>query len=143
MEDETSKQTHGQLEQTLADRIQVLYLNQLGHKPNKISCQLIDRMLTISIENSITKPVRLLAESGKHELAERARFNIHKAFKPQLKALIEEVIGVSVIDLLGDSKLDTGFTSMIAVLSDAPKLSDSCFLTKVKQQTMSDSIGDK
>lgn len=143
MEDETPKQTHGQLEQTLAERIQVLYLTQLGHKPNKVSCQMIDKTLTIIIENSVTKLVRLLAESGKYDLAERTRFSIHKAFKPQLKALIEEVIGVSVIDLLGDSKLDTGFTNMIAVLSDAPKLSDSSSLPKVKQQTMSDTIGDK
>lgn len=143
MEDETPKQTYRRLEQTLAERIQILYLTQLGHKLNKVSCQLIDKTLTIIIENSITKPVRLLAESGKHELAERARFNIHKAFKPQLKALIEEVIGVSVIDLLGDSKLETGFTTMIAVLGDEPKLSDSSSLPKVKQQTMSDAIGDK
>lgn len=143
MEDETPKPGHGQLEQTLENRIQVLYFTQLGHKPNKVSCHLVDKTLSIIVENSITKPVRLLAESGKQELAELARFNIHEAFKPQLKALIEEVIGVSVIDLLGDSKLETGFTSMIAVLATAPKVGDSSSLPKVKQQTMSDLNSDR
>lgn len=143
MEDGTPKQTHEQLEKTLAERIQVLYFTVLGHKPNKVSCQLIGTTLTIVVENSITKPVRLLAESGKQELAELARFNIHKAFKPQLKVLIEAVIGISVIDLLGDSKIQTGLTSMIAVLAAAPQVGDSSFLPKVKQQTMSDSSGDR
>ena len=122
MEDETQKLGHGQLEETLEDRIEVLYFTQLGHKPNKVSCHLVDKTLSINVENSLTKPVQLLAESGKQELAELARFNIYKAFKPQLQALIEEVIGVSVIDLLGDSKLETGLTSILAVLAAAPKV---------------------
>lgn len=122
MEDETPKPGHGQLEQTLENRIQVLYFTQLGHKPNKVSCHLVDKTLTVTVENSITKPVQLLAEIGKQELAELARFNIDKAFKTQLKALIEEVLGVSVIELLGDSKLETGLTTMLAVLAAAPKV---------------------
>lgn len=143
MKDKTSKQTLEQLEQNLSERIQVLYLTQLGHKPNKVSCQLIDKTLTIVVENPITQPERLLAQSGKTELAEQVRFNIHKAFQPQLKVLIEEVIGVDLIELVGDSQLQTGRTVIIAILAATPKLLTPPSLAHIEQQTVSDSDSDE
>ncbi len=125
MEDETSKPTYAQLEQNLSQRIQSLYLNDLGHEPYSVSCQLIDKTLTIIVENPITQLERFLAASGKQELAEELRVNIHKAFQPFLKALIEEVVGTSVIDLLGDSNFQTGRTSVIAILAATPKVGNS------------------
>lgn len=143
MERKTSKSTCEQLEQTLSEHIQVLYLTHIGHKPNRVSCQLIDKTLTNIIEDSISKPVRLLADSGKQELAEQVQFNINKAFEPQMQLLIEEVIGVRVLDLLSNSKLHTGCTTIIAVLAATPKLGNPSSLLKVKQQTLSDSNNDK
>ena len=122
MEDEKSQPPHGQLEQNLSQRVTVLYLTQLGHQPSKVSCQLIDKTLTIIVENPITQPERFLAKSGKKELAAQVRVTLHKAFQPQLKLLIEEVLRVSVIDLLGDSKLQTGRTTVIAILAATPKV---------------------
>lgn len=135
MEDKSSRPTYGLLEQHLAQRIQVLYITELGHKPNKVACQLLDKTLTITIENPITQPERLLVESGKQEFAEQLRSNIHKAFQPQLKALIEEVLGASIIEMLGDSQLQTCRTSIIAVLAATPQ--------KVKQHTMFDLNSDQ
>ena len=144
MKDKTSKQTLEQLEQNLSERIQVLYLTQLGHQPNKVSCQLIDKTLTIVVENPITQPEQLLVQSGKRELAEQVRFNIHKAFQPQLKVLIEDVIGVELIELVGDSQLHTGRTIIIAILAATPKMITPSTLAKTKQQqTVSDSDSDE
>ncbi len=142
MEDERVQPPHAQFEQSLSQRVMALYLTQLGHQPSKVSCQLIDKMLTIIVENPITQPERLLAESGKQEFAERVRFNLHKAFQPQLRALIEDVLKVSVIDLLGESKLQTGRTSVIAVLAATPKVDNPSSIPNVKQQRMSDSGSD-
>ncbi len=124
MEDKTSKPTYGQLEQNLSQRIQVLYLNHLGHEPNKVSCQLLDKTLTIIVENPITQLEMFLAASGKQETAEELRVNIHKAFQPLLKALIEEVVGTSVTDLLGNSNFQTSRTSVIAILATTPQVHD-------------------
>lgn len=107
----------GMLEQNLSQRIKVLYLTQLGHEPDKVECRLINQTLTIIVENPVTQPERVLLKSGKQEFAEQVRSKIHKAFQPQLKALIEEVVGTRVLDLLGDSKIQTGRTSILAILA--------------------------
>lgn len=125
MKGKTSKQIQEHLERSLATRIQALYLRELAHDPNKVSCNLSNKTLTIIIENTITQPERLLVESGKQEFAELMRFNINKAFESQLKAAIEETLGVSVVDLLGNSKMDTGITSIIAILAATPQPADS------------------
>ncbi|MEP0854746.1 DUF2294 domain-containing protein [Trichocoleus sp. DQ-U1] len=119
---DTSSPTRGQLERTLSQRIQALYRDQLGHQPSQITCQIFEEKIAIILENAITAPEQLLANSGQEELAEQVRTDLEKALEPQLKALIEEVVGVSVIDLLSDAKLDTGRTGTIAVLANAPKV---------------------
>ena len=119
---DTSSPTRGQLERTLSQRIQALYRDQLGHQPSQITCQIFEEKIAIILENAITAPEQLLANSGQEELAEQVRTDLEKALEPQLKALIEEVVGVSVIDLLSDAKLETGRTGTIAVLANAPKV---------------------
>ena len=119
---ETSGPTRGQLERTLSQRIQALYRTQLGHQPSKVTCQIFDEKIAILLEDSVTKPEQLLAQSGKEELAEQVRSDIDEVIQPQLKALIEEVMGIAVIDLLSDAKLDTGRTGSIAILADKPQI---------------------
>jgi len=119
---ETSGPTRGQLERTLSQRIQALYRTQLGHQPSKVTCQIFDEKIAILLEDSVTKPEQLLAQSGKEELAEQVRSDIDEVIQPQLKALIEEVMGIAVIDLLSDAKLDTGRTGSIAILADKPQV---------------------
>jgi uncharacterized protein YbcI len=117
--------TRGQLERTLSQRIQALYRNQLGHQPSKVTCQLFDEKLAILLEDSITQPEQLLVESGQEALAEQVRLDLDKALQPQLKQLIEEIVGVSVVDLLSNATLATGRTGTIAVLAAAPKVRNS------------------
>ncbi|MEP0798784.1 DUF2294 domain-containing protein [Funiculus sociatus] len=122
---DSSSPTRGQLERTLSQRIQSLYRTQLGHQPSQVSCQIFDEKLAIILENSITQPEQLLAQNGQEELAEQVRSDLKKALQPQLKSLIEEVLGVSVIDLLSDAKIETGRTGTIVVLSSAPQVRNS------------------
>ena len=114
--------TRGQLERTLSQSIQALYRNELGHQPSKITCQIFDSKIAIIMENSLTKPEQLLAENGKEDLAEQVRSDLEEVIQPQIKALIEKIVGIDVIDLLSDSKLDTGRSGTIAVLADSPAL---------------------
>lgn len=135
----TPTPTRGQVERTLAQRIQALYRDQLGHQPSKITCQLSDQNVVIIIENSITKPEKLLVKTGNEELAEEVRSDLDDAIAPQLKALIEETLNVTVIELLSDATLETGRTGIIAILTDSPTIrtatSDS---NKVSTKTSSD-----
>ncbi len=117
--------TRGQLERTLSQRIQALYRTQLEHRPSRVTCQIFDEKIAIILEDSITQPEQLLVKSGQEELAEQVRSELDEALQPQLKALIEEVVGVTVVDLLSDAKLETGRTATVVILAETPQLRPS------------------
>ncbi|MBD2431156.1 MULTISPECIES: DUF2294 domain-containing protein [Fischerella] len=129
-----STPTRGQVERTLAQRIQALYREQLGHQPSKVTCRLSDTNLVIVIENSITPPEQLLAQTGRHELAEQVRSDLDEAIQPQLKELVEDILHVSVVEILSDATLETGRSGIIAILSETPDLRDSASNTKMRKK---------
>lgn len=131
----TSTPTRGQIQRTLAQRIQALYRDQLGHQPSKVTCQLSDSNLTIILENSITQPEQLLAQTGRIELAEQVRADLDEAIQPQLKTLIEDILNVQVVELLSDATLETGRTGIIALLTDTPNIRNSPLTSKTKKKT--------
>jgi uncharacterized protein YbcI len=119
---DASSPTRGQIERTLSQRIQALYRTQLEHQPSRVVCQLFDEKIAIVLEDSITQPEQLLVSSGQEELAEQVRTELDEALQPQLKALIEEVVGVAVIDILSNAKLETGRTATVVILADLPRV---------------------
>lgn len=119
---DSSTPTRGQVERALSQRIQALYRNQLEHQPSRISCQIFDEKVAIILEDSITQPEQLLVNTGQEELAQEVRSEIDEALKPQIQSIIEEVVGVGVVDLLSNAKLDTGRTATVAILAETPKL---------------------
>ena len=118
-------QTQEQLEQKLLECIQSVYLKILGHQPQQISCKLLDKNLTVIIEDSITQPEQLLISSGKEELAQQVRSHIHLAFEPYLKSTIEEVTAIPLTDLIAQSSLDSGRTSIVAIFAQVPFITPS------------------
>jgi uncharacterized protein YbcI len=126
--------TSGQLERMLSQRIQALYRTSLGHQPGKVTCQLFESKVAIVVEDSITPPEQLLAEQGQRELAEQVRSGLDDVIQPQIKDLIEEVLNVTVLDLLADATLDTGRTGIIAILTDVPEVSNPTNIPKVKKK---------
>lgn len=114
--------TRGQLERTLSQRIQALYRNQLEHQPSRVTCQLFDEKLAIILEDSITQPEQLLVNNGQVELAEKVRAELDDVLQPQLKELIEEIVGVSVVDILSNAKLETGRTATVVILANPPQV---------------------
>ena len=75
--------------------------------------------------NAVTQPEQLLVNSGQQELAEKVRSDLDAAIQPQLKEVIEDVLGVPVIDLLSDAKLETGRSGTIAILGATPQFRDA------------------
>lgn len=134
---ETSQLTRKQIERLLAQRIQALYRTCLEHQPAKVTCQLFDEKLAVVIEGSVTPAERLLVNNGNAELASKVRFDLYKAFQPHMKALIEEVMGVSVVELLSDATLETGRLAAIAVLEQAPQFRNSESIPKVNKTSLS------
>lgn len=117
--------TRGQLERSLAQKVQALYRNELGQQPSKVSCQLCGEKFIIILEDSLTQPEQILAQGGQEDLAEKVRTNLDDFMKPQLKSLVEDIAGVNVTDLLSDVTLESGLTGIIAVLEEMPTLRSS------------------
>ena len=132
---QTMNPTSGQLERSLWQQIQTLYREYLGHRPGKVTCQLFDEKLAIVIENSITQPEQLLAEDGQDELVKQLREGLDDAIQPQLKALIERILSVKVVDVLTDATLETGRTGMIVILSTTPLVRDPEVIRKIKAKS--------
>lgn len=119
---DSSPPTRGQIERTLSQRIQSLYRNQLEHNPSRVVCQIFDDKIAIVLEDSITQPEQVLVDNGQEVLAQQVRIELDEALQPQLKALIEEIVGVTVIDLLSNAKLDTGRSATVAILAESPQV---------------------
>jgi uncharacterized protein YbcI len=134
---ETSQLTRKQIERLLAQRIQALYRTCLEHQPAKVTCQIFDEKLAIVIEGSVTPAEQVLVNNGNAELASKVRFDLYKAFQPHMKALIEEVMGVSVVELLSDATLETGRLGAIAVLEQVPQFRHCDSITKVNKAPLS------
>lgn len=118
----TSDLTRGQVERTISQRIQALYRDRIGHQPSKVTCELFEDKLTIVLEDSITPAERLLLQQGKESSVTQLRSDIDEIIRPQLKAEIEDIMGISVLDLLSDATLETGRMGLIAVLESVPPL---------------------
>lgn len=120
MQQPISNQTEQQWEQVFLQRIQQLYRTLVGHEPSEITCKLFDNKLAIVLENTISRPLQLLIKNDDTSLAQQVRLNVEAVIKPELKQIVEEVVGVAVVDLLIDSSLETGRTGMIVVLASKP-----------------------
>jgi uncharacterized protein YbcI len=118
----------------LSQRIQALYRNQLGHQTGKITCELFDDKLAIVVENSVTQPEQLLLEDGKDHLAEQIRLGLDDAIRPKLQALLEEVLNVSILDLLSDATPETGRTGVIAILATPPHVRAPLTASKLEKK---------
>lgn len=117
--------TRGQLERRLSQQIQALYREHLGHRLGKVSCEIFNKELAILMEDSFTHTEQLLAKEGRDGLAEEVRADIDEVIRPKIKALIEDTLGISVIDLLSDATIQTGRSGIIAVLETTPSFRDS------------------
>ncbi|MBD1871600.1 DUF2294 domain-containing protein [Oculatella sp. FACHB-28] len=130
----SSSPTRGQIERALAQRIQALYREKLGHRLEKVTCQFFDEKLAIILEKSTTHAEQLLLATEQKELAVKLRWQIDMAIKPQIKTMIEEIAGISVIALLSDTALESGFSGLLAVLSSPPPVRDPASIPKIRRE---------
>ena len=113
------------IEHILAERIQSLFIDQLGHQPEDIYCRFLDNKLTIVIENAITKPEKLLIAAGYQDIVKKARGSIEEILQPEFKKIIEEISNSQVSNILFATHLDTNYVSIIALFADNYQLTSS------------------
>ncbi len=114
--------TRGEMERNLSQSVQSFYRKQLGCRTDKVSCHIIDEKVAIAIHNPITPIERLLNNSQDSSFVKDLRERIDTIVKDQLRAKMEEIIGVQAIALTIDTTLDNDLTGIVALLAKKPKL---------------------
>ncbi len=127
--------TRGQIERTIGQRLQGIYRERTGQRPEKVTCQFFDEKLAIVLEQIVTPAERFLLDSGRQATAEKFRTELEDTMKAEIIALIEEISATVVIQLLGSTDLDSGFSGFIAILKEAPPVRDPESIPKVKRRS--------
>ncbi|MEH2329433.1 DUF2294 domain-containing protein [Nostoc sp.] len=130
--------TIGQLETEISQRIINLYNDRLGKSPSQIICHFFDTEIVISIENSVTQAEQTLLKGGYDTLAEQIRLYLDKIIKPDLKNLIEEIIGQPVLYLMTNTNLITGRTGIVVILKELPELRNPESIPKINLRNLAD-----
>lgn len=129
----TDQLTVGQMEREVSQKIQALYKRVLGHQLGRVTCQLFDSRVAIVLEDSISQPVKLLLEESQTELAQRIRSDLSDVMRPRIQALLVDVLGVDVLNVLSDATLSTSRTDIIGVLACLPAVRNPEAILKAKK----------
>ncbi|MEH2213713.1 DUF2294 domain-containing protein [Nostoc sp.] len=130
--------TIGQLETEISQRIISLYNDRLGKSPSQIICHFFDTEIVISLENSVTQAEQTLLKGGYDTLAEQVRLYLEKIIKPDLKKLIEEIIGQPVLYLMTNTNLATGRTGIVVILKELPEVRNPEYIPKRNVRNLAD-----
>lgn len=130
--------TIGQLETEISQRIISLYNDRLGKSPSQIICHFFDTEIVISLENSVTQAEQTLLKGGYDTLAEQVRLYLEKIIKPDLKNLIEEIIGQPVLYLMTNTNLATGRSGIVVILKELPELRNPESIPKINVRNLAD-----
>ncbi|MEH2033144.1 MAG: DUF2294 domain-containing protein [Nostoc sp.] len=126
-----------QLEKEISQQIVKLYDDRLGKSPSQIICHFFDTEIVISLENSVTQAEQTLLKGGYASLAEQVRLYLEKITNPELKSLIEEIIGKPVLDLMTNTNLATGRTGIIVIFNQLPEVCNPESISQGKCQEFS------
>ncbi|MBN3893143.1 MULTISPECIES: DUF2294 domain-containing protein [unclassified Nostoc] len=130
--------TIGQLETEISQRIINLYNDRLGKSPSQIICHFFDTEIVISLESSVTKAEETLLKGGYDTLAEQVRLYLEKIIKPDLKNLIEEIIGQPILYLMTNTNLTTGRTGIVVILKELPEVRNPESIPKINVRNLAD-----
>ncbi|MCW5317337.1 DUF2294 family protein [Nostoc sp. KVJ3] len=128
----------GELEREISHRVIKLYSERIGKSPSQIICHFFETEIVISIENSVTQAEHTLIRGGYASLAEQVRLYLEKIIKPELKNLIEEIIGQPVLDLMTNTNLATGRTGIIVVFNQLPDVPNPKSIAKRNVKNLAD-----
>ncbi|HTL88029.1 MAG TPA: DUF2294 domain-containing protein [Leptolyngbya sp.] len=128
--------TRGQIERTIGQRLQGLYKERTGQRPEKVTCQFFDEKLAIVIEQTTTPAERSLLDAGRQEIAQQFRAELESTIKAEMSRLIEEIGLSPVIQLLGETDLESGFSGFIAILKQIPNVRDPETIPKIKRRNI-------
>ena len=124
--------TYEQLEIDLSQMIYLLYREEFGYSPGKISCKFFSNNLAIVVEDSLTTIEKSLLKENKLHAVRSLNLAINSIIKSKLRILIEQKLAVEVSNVLFDFSLKTPHSGVIFILSQPPVVRSRA-MTKIKK----------
>lgn len=117
----TQLPTAGELMRSVSQSVQRLYRDELDHRTERITCNLVADKLVIWIEGSVNSVTRLL----RREAAENSQA-LHNALQQvihqRVAQIVEEQLRVDVITLVSDTCYQKECTGLVVWLSALPTM---------------------
>lgn len=109
---------------SVAQSVQHLYRDRLGHTPSRVTCDLVNDKLLIWAENSISRPEQMLAMLGSAQLP-AVSTTLRQGLRAALIEIVERTLKVKVTTLLSDICYEQNCTVMVVLLASSPRVRPS------------------
>lgn len=121
------KQTRGQAEAEISKAIEKFEKEYMGRGPVETRTYVVEDMVVIRMQGTITKAEENLAGSGDsgkgRDLVKQARVQLIEKARPLIEGIVESIIGKPVRSLHMDISTKTGEKFIILTLTGKPDFS--------------------
>lgn len=109
----------GKLEALISNKMIAFQREQLGRGAESAKTYILDDMIIIRLKGVLTAAERQLASKEKGKaLIKEMRYQLEEIIRPELEAVIEEVVGIKVVSLHNDISTKTGERIDVIVLEE-------------------------
>jgi uncharacterized protein YbcI len=119
-----TKPTCAQIERTITQQLQAFFREYVGQRPSKVICQILSHGVVVILHDTLAPAERTLLDADRTESAKQLRSELHELLKPRIKELLEPIVASPVTAVLVDSDLDTGISTLTAILENLPQVRD-------------------
>lgn len=111
--------TTGELMRSVSQSVQRLYRDELGHRTERVTCNLVADKLLIWIEGSVNSVTRLLRRKAAVDV-QPLHDALQQVIHQRVACIVEEQLKVEVITLVSDTCYEKECTGLIVWLSKLP-----------------------
>jgi len=109
----------GKLESLISNKMIAFQREQLGRGAESAKTYILDDMVIIRLKGVLTAAEKQLANKEKGKaLIKEMRYQLEEIIRPELEAMIEEIVGIKVVSLHNDISTKTGERIDVVVLEE-------------------------
>lgn len=120
MEAATRESRNGSVLAALSNAVVKVSREYTGRGPTMARTTIVDDMVVVAMQDTLTKGERSLVESGKTEMVLDVRRCFQRTMREDLVAAVEDLTGRKVIAFMSDNHVDPDMAVEIFVLESEP-----------------------
>src|SRR4051794_33889929 len=122
--DGADRPTQGRMASAISNAVVSLFAEYLGRGPTRARTVFGRDVVTVILEETLTKAERRLVEEGEGKSVVETRHVFQRTMRGDLTTAVEEIIGRRVIAFLSDQTTDPDISAEIFVLEPAHDAND-------------------